>query len=428
MDKFCEFCTQLRAVVFCKADLAYLCLACDTKVHSANALSSRHLRSVLCDSCRLQSASVQCLNHKVFLCHDCERSSIHELCAPDQKREVSSYMGSPSAKDFAVLWGLRLDELHKRAADTQLCSTSAGPVASSFGFSGRQTQGSSRISKKKSCSALKSGEESDVISSSYLTKVSAKVEMKQETSFILQQIKDLGNLQLAEVDGTGSVPRSSSRPDIIKKFKNRYDHLQEHQDFGSGIQSSITIAPPEVKVDLVSSFSIPESLPLTSTAANGLLGESFWHCKSPFQNSQLWSQTMQDLGICEDVCCDDLNIPDVDISFRNFEELFGGDQEPIREMIDEKDASSSSLEKKMSLDKSNNCIAMATSFASSVCGSHPHQLDKNRDPLLNQVDNPMEDPHVIYTGSSCPTMSFSVSRQSAESIATEDLDSAASSL
>ncbi|CAN1297078.1 Putative zinc finger protein At1g68190 [Linum perenne] len=174
MDKFCEFCTQLRAVVFCKADLAYLCLACDTKVHSANALSSRHLRSVLCDSCRLQSASVQCLNHKVFLCHDCERSSIHELCAPDQKREVSSYMGSPSAKDFAVLWGLRLDELHKRAADTQLCSTSAGPVASSFGFSGRQTQGSSRISKKKSCSALKSGEESDVISSSYLTKVGRK--------------------------------------------------------------------------------------------------------------------------------------------------------------------------------------------------------------------------------------------------------------
>ncbi|CAN0871447.1 Putative zinc finger protein At1g68190 [Linum grandiflorum] len=336
MDKFCEFCKQLRAVVYCKSDLAYLCLSCDTKVHSANALSSRHLRSLLCDSCRLEPTSVQCLNHRVFLCHDCDHS-IHEMCSPDQKREVSSYTGSPSAKDFAVLWGLRLDELHKRTADTQLCSTSAGPVATSFRFSGNSPRGTrafSRVSKKKSCTALKSGAESDVISSSYLTKVSAKGAMKQETSFILQQIKDLGNLQLAEVDANGSVPRW----DTMKKFKNSCDHSEEHQEFGSGLQSSTTIAPPDLKVDMASPFSLSESSPLTSTAANGLLGESFWHCKTPFQNSQLWSQTMQDLGICEDVCYDDLNTPDVDISFRNFEELFGGDQEPIREMIGEKDA------------------------------------------------------------------------------------------
>lgn len=43
---------------------------------------------------------------------------------------------------------------------------------------------------------------------------------------------------------------------------------------------------------------------------------------------QIWLQNMQDLGVCDEVqCLDDVNIPDVDLTFRNFEELFGGEQE-----------------------------------------------------------------------------------------------------
>ena len=70
---------------------------------------------------------------------------------------------------------------------------------------------------------------------------------------------------------------------------------------------------------------------------------------------QLWSQNIQDLGICEELICqDDFNIPDVDLSFQNFEELFGGDQDPIREgLLGDKDVSCSSIEKDMSLDKSD---------------------------------------------------------------------------
>lgn len=69
---------------------------------------------------------------------------------------------------------------------------------------------------------------------------------------------------------------------------------------------------------------------------------------------QLWSQNIQDLGICEELICrDDFNIPDVDLTFQNFEELFGGDQDPIRVMFGDKDVSCSSLEKDISVDKSD---------------------------------------------------------------------------
>lgn len=69
---------------------------------------------------------------------------------------------------------------------------------------------------------------------------------------------------------------------------------------------------------------------------------------------------MQDLGVCEElVCRDDFNIPDVDLTFRNFEEIFGGDQDPIRMLLDDKDVSYSSVARGMSLNKSDNCNSRA---------------------------------------------------------------------
>lgn len=43
---------------------------------------------------------------------------------------------------------------------------------------------------------------------------------------------------------------------------------------------------------------------------------------------QIWLQNMQDLGVCEEVgsCLYDVKIPDVDATFRNFEEVFGDDK------------------------------------------------------------------------------------------------------
>lgn len=68
---------------------------------------------------------------------------------------------------------------------------------------------------------------------------------------------------------------------------------------------------------------------------------------------------MQDLGVCEDISSnDDFDIPDVDVTFRNFEELFGGDQDAVRAKIDGKYVSRS-LEKNPSLNKSDKGSARA---------------------------------------------------------------------
>lgn len=69
---------------------------------------------------------------------------------------------------------------------------------------------------------------------------------------------------------------------------------------------------------------------------------------------------MQDLGVCEELLCDDdFNIPDVDLTFQNFEELFAGDQDPIRALLDDKDVSCSSIEKDLSRNTSDNSHARA---------------------------------------------------------------------
>ncbi|XP_024522753.1 B-box zinc finger protein 32-like [Selaginella moellendorffii] len=51
----CELC-QVRAAVYCCADEAYLCWKCDSKVHGANFIVARHLRSILCGRCHSPTA------------------------------------------------------------------------------------------------------------------------------------------------------------------------------------------------------------------------------------------------------------------------------------------------------------------------------------------------------------------------------------
>ena len=66
---------------------------------------------------------------------------------------------------------------------------------------------------------------------------------------------------------------------------------------------------------------------------------------------QLWSQNMQDIGICEELACiDDFDIPEVDLTFQNFEELFGCDQDLTRALLDDKEMTCSSVGKDTSLN------------------------------------------------------------------------------
>ncbi|XP_057535795.1 B-box zinc finger protein 32-like [Amaranthus tricolor] len=46
----CELC-NLQASLYCHSDNAFLCYSCDSKVHCANFLVARHLRSIICPTC-----------------------------------------------------------------------------------------------------------------------------------------------------------------------------------------------------------------------------------------------------------------------------------------------------------------------------------------------------------------------------------------
>ncbi|KAK6142462.1 hypothetical protein DH2020_022810 [Rehmannia glutinosa] len=98
----CEYCRVEKAIVYCKSDSAPLCFRCDVCVHSANALSRRHLRSLICDKCVSQAAVVRCLDENRSFCQACDSSG---GCGAEHRRiELSYYSGCPSRDELSKLW------------------------------------------------------------------------------------------------------------------------------------------------------------------------------------------------------------------------------------------------------------------------------------------------------------------------------------
>lgn len=59
--------------------------------------------------------------------------------------------------------------------------------------------------------------------------------------------------------------------------------------------------------------------------------DGFWRNNSISQANQLWGQNMQDLGMCEEEerdLCSGFNVPDVNLSFENYEDIFASSQAP----------------------------------------------------------------------------------------------------
>ncbi|XP_057810697.1 putative zinc finger protein At1g68190 isoform X2 [Salvia miltiorrhiza] len=264
MEKRCEFCAALRPVVFCKSDAAHLCLPCDAKVHSANALSYRHPRTLVCESCRNHPASLRCFHHQTFMCQSCHISRHASL--DHCKKKLSCYVGCPSARDLADLWGFQI----KQSVDN---SDEVGNDGS------------------------------------------------QEKRLILQQILDLERLQLSDDSCLSS--RVKERPGVKHEATWKEHGMLENQHLEhSDAEESLSSPFPQ----------------LDSLAGNGnpMAGDAFWQHRSPLHNNEIWAQNMQDLGVCDEVgCFEDVNIPDVDLTFQSFEELFGSEQEPTNSFEDE---------------------------------------------------------------------------------------------
>lgn len=98
-------------MVYCRSDAACLCLSCDRNVHSANALSKRHTRTLVCERCNSQPASVRCIDEGISLCQNCNfvghdasnASSFHKT------QSINYYSGCPSSAELSTIWSFISD-------------------------------------------------------------------------------------------------------------------------------------------------------------------------------------------------------------------------------------------------------------------------------------------------------------------------------
>ncbi|KAJ0742731.1 putative transcription factor interactor and regulator Znf-B family [Helianthus annuus] len=100
MEALCDLCKTVRAVMYCNSDAARLCFQCDYGVHSANSLSRRHPRSLLCDKCSYRPAVVRQVFDKMFLCESCDLSENDWSSGHERVEELSFYTGCPSSEEF----------------------------------------------------------------------------------------------------------------------------------------------------------------------------------------------------------------------------------------------------------------------------------------------------------------------------------------
>ncbi|GMI92424.1 B-box domain protein 5, CONSTANS-like 4 [Hibiscus trionum] len=72
-SQLCDSCKSATATLFCRADSAFLCSNCDSKIHAANKLASRHARVLVCELCEQAPAHVTCKADAAALCVTCDR-------------------------------------------------------------------------------------------------------------------------------------------------------------------------------------------------------------------------------------------------------------------------------------------------------------------------------------------------------------------
>ncbi|XP_002883322.2 zinc finger protein CONSTANS-LIKE 12 isoform X2 [Arabidopsis lyrata subsp. lyrata] len=109
MEPKCDHCATSQAVIYCKSDLAKLCQNCDFHVHSANPLSHRHSRSLICQKCFSQPAVIRCLGEKVSYCQRCHWHASNCSDLGHRVQRLNPFSGCPSPTDFVKMWSSILE-------------------------------------------------------------------------------------------------------------------------------------------------------------------------------------------------------------------------------------------------------------------------------------------------------------------------------
>ncbi|MQM07888.1 hypothetical protein Taro_040737 [Colocasia esculenta] len=94
----CDACRGAPALLFCRADSAFLCGACDARVHGANRVASRHERVWLCEVCEQAPAAVTCKADAAALCVACDADihSANPLARRHEREPVVPFYESPA--------------------------------------------------------------------------------------------------------------------------------------------------------------------------------------------------------------------------------------------------------------------------------------------------------------------------------------------
>ncbi|XP_039118335.1 zinc finger protein CONSTANS-LIKE 5-like [Dioscorea cayenensis subsp. rotundata] len=94
----CDTCRTVPAVLYCRADKAFLCTACDTRVHGANTVASRHERVWVCEVCEQAPASVTCKADAATLCITCDADihSNNQLSRRHERQPLLPFYETPS--------------------------------------------------------------------------------------------------------------------------------------------------------------------------------------------------------------------------------------------------------------------------------------------------------------------------------------------
>ncbi|KAL8535033.1 hypothetical protein ACS0TY_010889 [Phlomoides rotata] len=225
----CDYCGERLAILYCRADSAKLCLSCDQHVHSANALSKKHLRSQICDNCAAEPATIRCATDGLVLCQECDWDAHCVVSAAHDRSPIDGFSGSPSAFDLAAAWGLDLEEKKPAAAYEWggLLEELMVPNASSVIYS---DCGGELVKKKKSpnCGKLK-----QVILKQLLELLADGEDVRRPENFEEQRRQDGVFTSLLKMQ-TSSEPKEEGNTNILWNTSTRDHSAQQIWDFNLG--------------------------------------------------------------------------------------------------------------------------------------------------------------------------------------------------
>jgi hypothetical protein len=100
--KLCDSCKSVKATLFCRSDSAFLCITCDSNIHAATKLASRHHRVSLCEVCEQAPAHVTCKADAAALCVSCDHDihSANPLARRHERIPLTTFHDNNSQQQF----------------------------------------------------------------------------------------------------------------------------------------------------------------------------------------------------------------------------------------------------------------------------------------------------------------------------------------